>query len=547
MGAPGSPLVAVSPVSAFAGRSRLLAALEAAFDVRFGSAGPGPGAAEPPDALLVLTDGVPRACDLERSHGLPMFAVPASSRRPARAEDVVLRAEPAVDRRMRSVVLPGHAATGPLADLEHETVLAETASGAAWTCLREQPASQRVTAALPELSPHEVLRDLLISPHVLALVALTHFLRGLAGPDARAQPRVRATMLFDDPNLRRPTYGFIDFARLVEHGDEHGYHAAMAMIPLDSSLPHGATAALFRRRADRLSLVVHGNNHIKRELSAPQTSADAISLAAQALRRVSRFEKRHRVKVDRVMTPPHGLCSSNMTRALGIVGFDALCALHPLPWREGSPPQRLLAGWDAAEFAGPCAVIPRMPLFASSADIALHAFLGHPVVLYGHHEDLADGLEPLQRAAERVNAVGDIEWASMGEIAFGNYVLRMEGRRAVVRAYSRRVRVELPAGAGTLTLLAPRDAASHFVGWSVDDVHIAAFGDSLACGGGRTVTIRLHPIGEIDPAVVDAPPFRPWPVLRRAATELRDRTLPLRTRNASVRCGERAVGDGGRR
>lgn len=529
MGAAHRPLVAVSPVPALERCSRLLAALEAAFDVRFCVAQASTGSQERPDALITLTDGVPHATDLVRDGGLPVFAAPAAPDSGARPEDVLLQSETAVDRRMRAIALAGHSAAGPLADVsERETVLATTASGAAWTCARGPAAAHRVSTALPELASHEVLRDLLISPHVLALVALTHFLRGLAGPDAWVPPRLRATMLFDDPNLRRPSYGFIDFAKLVQHADEHDYHAAMAMIPLDSSFPHRATVALFRRRADRLSLVVHGNNHVKRELSSPQTAAGAIALAAQALRRVTRFEARHGVRVDRVMTPPHGMCSPEVARALGVVGFDALCALHPLPWREGSPPDRLLAGWDAAEFAGTCAVIPRMPLFASAAYIAMHAFLDHPVVLYGHHEDVADGLEPLQQAAERVNALGEIEWTSMGEIALGNYALRMEGERVVVRPHSGRMQVALPEGAGALTVCSPRDAEEHFGGWSIDGAPIASFGEALACGGGRTVVVRLHPHDEIDPETVRAPPFSPWPILRRAVTELRDRTLPLR-------------------
>ena len=41
------------------------------------------------------------------------------------------------------------------------------------------------------------------------------------------------------------------------------------MIPLDAGRPHRAAAALFRERPDRLSLVFHGNDHIKGELMAP--------------------------------------------------------------------------------------------------------------------------------------------------------------------------------------------------------------------------------------------------------------------------------------
>jgi hypothetical protein len=517
-----SPRIAVSPASALTDRNRLLTALEAAFSVRFCAAAAGMRA----DAMLLLTDGVPLPDDLPAGTG-PVFAVPAApSPRGGDAEEVQLLACDEVDRRMRGIVLAGHVATAPLAEVAAgETVLASAPSGIAWVAAGN---THRVSTALPELEEHEVLRDLLISPHVLSLVALVHFLRRLEPNRAWTAPAVKATMLFDDPNLRRPQYGFIDYEALVAHADAHEYHAAMAMIPLDVAGPHRATVDLFRRRRDRLSLVVHGNNHVKHELSTPVPKGDELALAAQAMRRVAGFEERHGLRVDRVMTPPHGMCSPEMARALGIVGFDALCSLHPLPWREGSPADRLLAGWEAAEFAGPCAVIPRMPLFASAADIALHAFLDHPVVLYGHHEDVADGLEPLAVAAERVNALGCVEWTPMEDIVLGNRAVRVHGDAVLVRPFSGRMRVEMPEQARTLAVLAPRDACEYFDGWSIGDGPLRPFGGPVHSGSGRTLELRLHPVGKTDPAAVAPPPWSPWPIVRRAATELRDRTLPLR-------------------
>jgi hypothetical protein len=517
--------IAVSPACELERHARLFAALEQAYPVRFHAA----GTVAAGDAVLVLTQDVPVPANLPAA-GVPVFAAPAVPASPAATaagpQTVELLAADGVDRRLRGIALQGHVAAGALAQTEGETVLAATPTGAAWSVRAEQ---HRVSAALPELSPRAVLRHLLVSPHVLAIIALVHFIRRVAASCGWQPPAVKATMLFDDPNLRRPNYGFIDYAALVEHADEHDYHAAMAMIPLDVAGPHRATVELFRRRRDRLSLVVHGNNHVKHELSAPVARGDELSLAAQAIRRVTRFERRTRLRVDRVMTPPHGMCSPAMARALGIVGFDALCSLHPLPWREDSPVERVLAGWEAAEFAGPCAVLPRMPLFASAANIALHAFLDHPVVLYGHHEDLAAGLEPLALAAERVNAVGGVQWAPMEDIVLGNRALRVAGDAAVVRPFSGRMRVALPAAVRTLAVIAPRDGAACFEGWSVGGGELRPFGDSLPCdGAGRELELRLRPVGEIDPAAVPAPPFSPWPLVRRAATELRDRTLPLR-------------------
>ena len=119
-----------------------------------------------------------------------------------------------------------------------------------------------------------------------------------------------------------------------------------------------------------------------------------------------------------------------MTRALGALRFDGLCAIHPLPWTDRPPSDPPLAGWEPAQFVAGCPVVPRIPLSSSAADIALTALLDQPLVLYGHHEDVAEGLEPLAEAAAMVNRLGDARWMSVGEIAATNYAVRVTGSSA---------------------------------------------------------------------------------------------------------------------
>ena len=498
--------VAVRPAAALAARPRLFAALADALGVRFVA----DGAA---DGVLAFggggLDGV----------SVPALAVCGDGVHEQGAEDLQLCATDGVDRRLHGVVLAAHGAAPPLDGPGQ--VLARSRAGVRW--VREGQV-QRVAATLTELGPQQTLRDAL----GLGLVAVVQFLRSLTG---RGDPEpVRATILFDDPNLRWRSYGFIDYERLADHADAHGYHAGMAMIPLDTWLPNAATAALFRRRAERLSLVLHGNDHVSRELLRTAEPGAALALAAQALRRVERFEARTGVPVGRVMTPPHGMCSEGMVRALGALGYDALCAIHPLPWTEHPPPDRPLAGWDPADFAGGCAVIPRVPLPEPAAALALRAFLGHPIVLYGHHGDVAGGLEPLADAAARVARLGDVRWMSLGDIAAGNHALRVDGDTAVVTAYARRLRVDVPAGVRRLTVAAPRGAGDALTGFSAGGGGPVAFGAFAAVAGDTVAELRLTGAVATDPSAVAPPAWRPWPVLRRLATETRDRAQPLLAR-----------------
>ncbi len=216
------------------------------------------------------------------------------------------------------------------------------------------------------------------------------------------------------------------------------------------------------------------------------------------------------------------------------MGFDALCAIHPIPWTGDPPPSALLAGWGPADFVAGCAVIPRRTLGCSAAEIALHAFLDHPIVLYGHHEDVAHGLEPLADAAARVNRIGDVNWMPVGDMALTNHAQRLSGDRVVVRPYARRVLVSRPAGATSLTVPEPRNAHGDPVlrGWSLGSGPVRSFGTEATLEQEGPVEVRLRGAHDVDARLVARPAWRPWPKLRRAGTEVRDRAVALRPARA---------------
>ncbi len=504
--------VLVSPASAAATRPRLFAALERAYPVTFVSR---EGVA--PDAAVYFgersAEGTGQAVPSLVLGGFP---------RPVRGGAVTLSRVDGLDR-----ILQGLAFEDPLdgpdaADPESE-VVASAAGRAVWTRRMGAPPVDRVASALPELGPDQSLRELL-DERTLAMIALIEFLR--AHSAVPTPPHLRATFLFDDPNLRRPTYGFIDFRRLLEGAEAHGYHASMAMIPLDLRRENAETVELFRLHPARLSATLHGNNHLAGELLRLRDERGALAVAGQALTRAADFERRSGLRIDRVMTPPHGLCSRSAAAALAALGYDALCAIHPLPWRDGAP-GRPLAGWEPGEFSGGCAVIPRVPLGLTGAtELALRGYLGQPLVVYGHHGDLADGLDLLAETAAHINRLGDVHWCSLGEIAASNTATVRRGAELEVHPFAQRVAVPLPAGIDSLTVAAPRDEEGQLTGWSIDGAPTTAFG-AWVDGGSGPARIRLVPRRTVDLAGVPAPTSSVWPRLRRTATETRDRLTPL--------------------
>jgi hypothetical protein len=488
--------VAIVPAAARGSLRELLRALEEAFPVRFVDT-PGTDAR----AVVVLPGGTRPALP-----GVPCLVYAGAGEEAAGAEfEVRMSRFAGLHRALRGQQLTerGRRAPAALAVPARAEVLAVAAGRPAW--VREAGGTETVSGAPAELGPGEFLRDHLTAGRFWSLLPLVELLRRVCADRSRATAPVRACFILDDPNVRFSSYGYVSYPALARDAREHGYHVAIATIPLDLLLPGRRAAAVFRDNPGQLSLVVHGNDHVHRELVHDGGPERADRLVAAALARVARFERRAGVRVERVMCPPHGACSADTLAALFRQGFRALAASRPFPWDgfAGHGDWRL-GGWLPAQLAGGgLPVISRYALAGSTDDVVFRALLGQPVVLYGHHADLREGLEPLRAAAARVATLGDVEWTSLAAIARGNAVVRDDDGEAtglVQVTVDGEVRPVEPG---------PNTAVT------------------FAQNGRGDLRIRIDP--PVPPVPATLADWRPraWPLARRAMTEARDRALPL--------------------
>jgi len=389
---------------------------------------------------------------------------------------------------------------------------------------------------LAHLDRGEALREHLRAGRFMGLLPLVSFISRLLGEGGWTLPPLRACFVVDDPNLHWTSYGFLDYAELIEHATRHGYHMGFATVPLDGWLIKRKAAALLAGNRSVLSLAVHGNDHIARELARRSTDTEAEAAIAQGLRRVSALERRSGVQVEHVLVPPHGACSEAVLRAAFRLGGEAACISRPYPWLDEQPAPTPLAGWHPADLvAGGLPVLPRHPLSASREDLALRALLGHPLILYGHHVDFADGLDVLAQAASEIGSLGEVQWGSLGWIARGNYSTRRLGDTLLVKMHSRRITVEVPAGVSSLRVLMDEPvggAAGHRLAHPSGDVGIAfehetGVSEPLVVVGPGSVDLALRADRPLDPGAIASPAIHPWPLLRRALVETRDRIQPL--------------------
>jgi hypothetical protein len=532
----------------------LFTSLERVFAVRFEQA----GSVDPKrlDGALVL--GSEHAG--QAPSGIPWLVLrsgPRARERPPAAEQtaVVLAEDVALARPLRGAQIIENAALGdlplPLPLPDSGRMLASAERRAVWWQSGEAPAALCVSAyPLAELREGEALRDHLRPGCFMGLLPLLHFLGLVLGAGAEAPPPLRASFIIDDPNLHWPTYGFLKYGDLVDHASEHGYHVALATVPFDGWLVNRRAASLIRENPSALSLLMHGNDHVARELGR-LSDRDAELSIAQALRRIAALEHRSGVTVDRAMAPPHGACSEAALRAMFRLGIEAACVSRPYPWRDGLPAPTPLAGWHPAEMvAGGLPVLPRHSLSLSREDLVFRALLGQPLILYGHHQDFADGLDLFAQAAGDINRLGDVRWGSLSEIAHRNYTTRRAGEILHVGMHARRISIEVPDGVRALHVQVqePLGGAawrklSH-PGGAEDTAFRGGVGETRLESIAAPCRIDLalcadHPL---DPTQGAGRGRRPWPLMRRVMVEGRDRIQPLLPRGA----GSKAQSRGGR-
>lgn len=529
-------VIAVAPGVECRLRARLFAALEAAYPVRFV---PAEGVERREIAGLVAfgEDGVaPAAWDP------PCLAFRADERPPATARPLRFGTDTAPAAPLRGARLSErHGDDAPAVRVgAGDKIIAHLDSAPAWVSTSDGT-SQIVAIAPAELAVDEVLRNRLRPGRSLAMLALVQFIRELAGAKLWELPPTRAAFVIDDPNLRAAGYGHLDYERLLVSAQRHGYHVSMAMVPLDAGRAgaHPRAVELFREGCEHLSLCIHGNNHDGGELGRPGSGPEALPVVAQALRRIEAFERQTGVPVDRVMVAPHERMSHGTVDALRTCGYEAFSGAQPYPWITESPDLDWLTrpassgpliGWGSSELMpGGFPMLMRMDFGHSREELVIRAFLGQPVIVYGHHDVFAQGTEVLESFADEINGLGAVRWTSLSGIARAAVETRLDRDALDVRMLGRHVCLEVPAGVAEVRIdAAPVEPSERHPVLATDAAGEIVLGAARhatlpATDATRPTDLELRLGVAVDARSVPAPRRRLLPVARRVVTRWRDR------------------------
>jgi hypothetical protein len=256
-----------------------------------------------------------------------------------------------------------------------------------------------------------------------------------------------ASVIVDDP-LLRPTYGFLNFERLLDRMKQERFQTTIAFIPHNYRRNSRQIVDMFKQNSRYFSLCFHGNDHTGAELASTDTALlnTMLNIAEQRMRRHQEITG---LSCDNVMVFPQGNFSVEAMEVLKARNFEAAVNTVSHPRHEDT---RL----TLAEVAQPAVLrYAGFPLFLRKpsadtvdAQIAFNLFFGRPTLIVEHHEIFQD-VERLTSAVARINAIApSMHWSSTGD-AVTNSVLRRRGESGThhIRAYSRTVRLSNPSAA----------------------------------------------------------------------------------------------------
>lgn len=534
--------VGIWPAAAAGQRSAFFKALAQVMGVQFVPLDQLPDSSRSLCGLVVLWSPEDEQHRLARTE-LPTLVIHGDGEN-SHAGGIFFHDNPHVDPRLRGQMLSAQWSAERLAAQEAGwEVLATGGALPVWRRSLDRD-HEHVSVHVPELRAGESLRDRFIpGRNGLGMIALTQFLRRTGG-QIWSPPRLRATVIIDDPNVRWRSYGHLRFADVIRHAEIHDYHVSLAHIPLDFAVFDRRTVDLFRSASDRISLSIHGNNHARAELGAIASAAEADRILAQALQRTTRFEQRAGLAVSRIMVPPHEACSEAVMNEMPKLGFEAVSMTRAYGWLYGldhSPyaaPDDIAAGFQLAEvtaFGMP--VLIRRGLLEHE-EILVRAFLDQPVILYGHEPDFVHGLGPLESAARMVNRFPGATWCDLSTLSRSNFLTRRVGDELHVKPFGRRIHVRLDPEVRSV-VLEPLVLGKGMGDVEIQNLRAEAVRVEEDCRsrivvapheGARELRIELVARARIDFETVPRLPLRMRHVVRRIGTEARDRLHPMRRR-----------------
>ena len=257
------------------------------------------------------------------------------------------------------------------------------------------------------------------------LVPAMMFLRHVFQDKLWHNSRRYANFIIDDPLLRE-SYGFLNYAQLLQEMDRCEFTTTIAFIPWNYRRTSDSVARVFRERSDRFSICLHGCNHTEGEFASTEVRRlnTQLHLGTQRMRA---HEQRTGLPYAEVMVFPQGKFSATSLELLKCHNYLAAVNSSAIPMDLGEA-----HGLTIADFLAPAiSKYGDFPLFVrrypgTVADFAFDLFLGKPALLVEHHNYFKNGYDKIQECVTQINSLStNLQWTNLADLISNTYLQRV--------------------------------------------------------------------------------------------------------------------------
>ena len=340
-------------------------------------------------------------------------------------------------------------------------------------------------------------------------------------------------LIIDDPPLK-PRYGFLEYSAALGLMDQHNFSTAIAFIPWNWQRTNPHTVEMFRNRPDRLSLCVHGSDHMGSEFATRSTAQLGRSLTA-AKQRMELLRERTSLPHARIMVFPRGAFSPEAGQALKLNGFIAAVNTEVAP--EHAENKTIISDlWSMAIMKyGTFPIFTRRYLSHGIENFAFDGLLGKPCLIVGHHEAFRGGGRELVDFIDKLNALTwKLRWRSLGEVVTRSFNVRIQADGAsVIQVFAKNLVIEnSSAEPRELTFLKEEEDADCVQAVTVNgraidfscDGKFLCWSITLPRGGVTDASVTYFDRAEVSPGA-DTVGYRVRTRARRYLSEFRDNYL----------------------
>ena len=300
-----------------------------------------------------------------------------------------------------------------------------------------------------------------------SLAAPMLFLHSAGGDRVWHSPANYANLTIDDPRLRQP-YGHVDFEQLLQHARAHNFFVTIAFIPWNFDRSEPAAVDLFRNNPDRFSISVHGNDHLRGEfgpLASTPLNEQRASIR-QGLARMNAFSALTQIPYDAVFVFPYSIGPEATLGELRKHRYAGTVNRVNVPLDAKAPETIDFAlRTTTLQFGGAFPSLRRYHPSVAQSQLAVDAFLGNPILFYGHEGLFSDGIAAFDKVADDLNGLQPAtQWKSLGYILQHSYLekQRSEGKYDL-RAYSSDLKITNSHGVAVEYVLEKDEDFSHGV------------------------------------------------------------------------------------